>query len=460
MEITSLRFFYHAFEFVQKFLLDVAVWRTKPQLNFRLVKILPCQNCVQNFDSISFSKFSRRSLRRMRSRNLFWINEFLRKSPATIDSAITPQTDKCQLSFCNKFVYYLKKRITSEKFLEISDLEIWICWQFYLFVKITQSVKHSINYVNPKSRAVLLETQLGEFADWASHFSVQRWIYRARRTRHRNYQKAAEEGREFIVACGGDGTINEVANGIMLSEKDAGTRSFAKGTGGDFRRTLGLPSTIRRSAEELKTEQPSELMLEKVTFQKSSKSNWRKIFLNIASVGLSASIIERVKTTGKLDWLAFDSLRGKSQFCLFNLYKKFGIYTPKRFASDLMTNLLKPLQTIVFCVANARYFGGGMKIAPDAVIDDGKFDVGKYRRHRHRKNYAQCAKLYAGTHYSMEEVKHRNAKKIGSFFLQWRRNQHRIDGELPEITCDFPDFEPLLCVSLRKINHREHRAQR
>ena len=58
-------------------------------------------------------------------------------------------------------------------------------------------------------------------------------------------ERAARLGRRFIIACGGDGTINEVANGILQSGEDVELGVLPSGTGGDFRRTLGLSRTMR-----------------------------------------------------------------------------------------------------------------------------------------------------------------------------------------------------------------------
>jgi hypothetical protein len=55
-------------------------------------------------------------------------------------------------------------------------------------------------------------------------------------------REAARKGEKFIIACGGDGTVSEVANGILTSGKDVELGIMPSGTGGDFRRTLEIPS--------------------------------------------------------------------------------------------------------------------------------------------------------------------------------------------------------------------------
>src|SRR6266851_8714980 len=63
--------------------------------------------------------------------------------------------------------------------------------------------------------------------------------------------EAARKGTKLIIACGGDGTISEVANGILASGRDAELGILPSGTGGDFRRTLGIPAQARRAARVL-----------------------------------------------------------------------------------------------------------------------------------------------------------------------------------------------------------------
>jgi diacylglycerol kinase family enzyme len=64
---------------------------------------------------------------------------------------------------------------------------------------------------------------------------------------------AARKGIKLIIACGGDGTVSEVANGILASGKDAELGILPSGTGGDFRRSLEIPSSGRAAAQVLRT---------------------------------------------------------------------------------------------------------------------------------------------------------------------------------------------------------------
>ncbi len=294
------------------------------------------------------------------------------------------------------------------------------------------SSKVPLIIVNPKSASGSTQNRWARIAaDWAQHYGA----FNVDFTQHPGHaielaRKAAAEGREFIVACGGDGTINEVANGILLSGKDVELGVLPQGTGGDFRRTLGMPSTIRRAAEELKKGITKRIDVGKVTFVNHSHQTEERFFVNVASVGLSASIIERVKSTGKLKWLAFDSLRGKASFAYSTLQEVLNL-NAKTIRVRFDDGEVKSLNTIVFCVANARYFGGGMKIAPDAVMDDGLFEVVNIGDIGTGKIMLNVQKLYAGTHYSLDEVKHRTAQRIEISATNGTEIHLETDGELP-----------------------------
>ena len=66
-------------------------------------------------------------------------------------------------------------------------------------------------------------------------------------------RRGAESGRDFIIACGGDGTINEVANGILETGVDVELGVLPSGTGGDFRRSINVPQAPGKRPAHLKT---------------------------------------------------------------------------------------------------------------------------------------------------------------------------------------------------------------
>lgn len=224
-------------------------------------------------------------------------------------------------------------------------------------------------------------------------------------------RKAADAGRRFIIACGGDGTINEVANGILRSGKDVELGVLPSGTGGDLRRTLGMPQTNREAAAALRDGVTERIDVGKVTFYDHDGSEVTRYFLNVSSAGLAAKIIKQVKKAKVFDWLPLESVRGRANFAVSTLQQ----------VADLNASLVRVrfdgeeehrLQTIAFCVANARYFGGGMMIAPDAKLNDGLFDVINIGDIGTAKIVLNGYSLYTGSHVDLKEVASRQAKSI------------------------------------------------
>jgi len=244
-------------------------------------------------------------------------------------------------------------------------------------------------------------------------------------------ERAAREGRRFIIACGGDGTVNEVANGIIRSGAEAELGILPSGTGGDFRRSINIPNDPREAARALRNGSPKRIDVGRVTFSDNTGVVVSRYFLNVASVGLAASIIDRVKGSKVFDWLPTKHLRGQANFAASTL----------REIADLEPFILRVrvddgdesnVQSVNFCVANARYFGGGMMIAPDAKLTDGLLDVVNIGAISAAKVVAKGITLYRGTHLALDEVDHRLAKKIEvAAFDTDAEVRLETDGELP-----------------------------
>ena len=243
-------------------------------------------------------------------------------------------------------------------------------------------------------------------------------------------RRSAQDGRKFIIACGGDGTINEIANGILTSGTDCELGIFPSGTGGDFRRTFNIPSEKREAARALREGTTRAIDVGRITYQDHDGEKVSRYFLNVSSFGLAASIIERVKGSTSLDWLPVDSVRGRASFALSTLQEVVGLGTTNvRVKID--DDEEKPLTTVNFCVANARYFGGGMMIAPEAKIADGFLDVINIGDIKTAKILLRAYTLYRGTHLALTEVKDRRAKRIEARPFNDGEEVHiEVDGEL------------------------------
>lgn len=243
-------------------------------------------------------------------------------------------------------------------------------------------------------------------------------------------KRHAENGRRLIIACGGDGTINEVANGILQSGKDVELGILPSGTGGDFRKTIKMPQETREAARALQTGETKRIDVGQVTFQNFENETVSRYFLNVASFGLSAAINEKVKEKDYLKWLPIDALRGKAKYALSTLEKVLDTdYLTVRVKIDDSEE--KSLNTLNFCVCNARFFGGGMKIAPDAKLTDGLFNIVNIGDIKTLKILFNAHTLYRGTHYELSEVKNSMAKKVEVSPLNNQEVHIETDGELP-----------------------------
>ena len=244
-------------------------------------------------------------------------------------------------------------------------------------------------------------------------------------------QRAAEEGRDFIIACGGDGTINEVANGILRSGGNCELGVLPSGTGGDFRRTLKMPHTNRDAAAALRDGVTRTIDVGKVTFDDHNGEKTSRYFVNVSSAGLAAEVIRRVKGAKVFNWLPIEQLRGKANFAVSTLQEIVEM-EPSLLRVRFDDGDEHSLQTIAFCVANSRFFGGGMLIAADAKLDDGLLDVINIGDISTVGLLLNAHTLYRGTLGNLDEVKVTRAKKIEISTTDPDREVHiETDGELP-----------------------------
>jgi len=244
---------------------------------------------------------------------------------------------------------------------------------------------------------------------------------------------AARKGTKLIIACGGDGTISEVANGILSAGSDTELGILPSGTGGDFRKTIGIPARSSDAARILRDGQTRLIDVGRVTFTKDDGEHESRYFLGVASFGMSADVVARVKEGGP-EWLPTKGpkwLTGRVSFGIAMLQTalKMG---PTRVVVQLDDDPARHMTVANLCIANARYFGGGMKIAPDAKLTDGKFDVISIGDLGAARILANAPRLYLGAHLSMEEVGHALATKIVARPIDVdQRIEIEVDGEIP-----------------------------
>lgn len=246
-------------------------------------------------------------------------------------------------------------------------------------------------------------------------------------------REAANKGRRLIISCGGDGTANEVVNGIMESDSNEVEMGvMPSGTGGDFRRSIKMPNESREAAKALRTGVTKSIDIGKVVFTSFEGAAVCRYFLNISSFGLSADINRRVSGNTFFKWLPLgNSIRGRAKFAFSTIQEVLDI-EPVKVAIAFDGSAPKTLQTLNFCICNGRYFGGGMKIAPNSKLSDGEFDIVNIGDINTVRIFRKGYKLYNGSHLDLPEVK---IKLVRSLTVNPTDKNEKIpielDGEIP-----------------------------
>ena len=203
-------------------------------------------------------------------------------------------------------------------------------------------------------------------------------------------KEALERGRQLIVAVGGDGTIHEVVNGLIEDDKavnpEARLGVVAAGTGSDFIKTFGIPSSPSHSVVHLDGHESFPIDIGKITFCEDGNEVVR-YFANIAEVGLGARVVERAARLPRFF--------GPTVY-FFSFWMSLARHNAADVKVDLMTRTYEGRMNNMV-VANGQFFGGGMKIAPKAAPTDGVLDI-QIEHAGKREAIAVMPKVYKGEH--------------------------------------------------------------
>jgi diacylglycerol kinase (ATP) len=199
---------------------------------------------------------------------------------------------------------------------------------------------------------------------------------------------AAAGGVGLVVAVGGDGTVNEVANGLVEAA-GVDLAVVPRGTGVDFPRTYGIPRRLEDAVAVALRENVREVDVGRVGFRSWGGSAGVSHFVNIASAGMSGAIAKRTNESSKV-------LGGKLSY----LWATFAVFarwqnTEVRVA---VGDEIRGGRMHDVVVANGRYFGGGMMITPEASPDDGLLDVLLIGDVTKTDLVVTMPKIYRGTH--------------------------------------------------------------
>jgi diacylglycerol kinase (ATP) len=203
-------------------------------------------------------------------------------------------------------------------------------------------------------------------------------------------QAAKGSPGSLLVVIGGDGTVNEVVNGVTGT--DAEIAVLPCGTGQDFGRTHGIPAAFDDAVRVALGGETRTIDLGRVELEDGT----RRFFANVGSAGMSGAVARRANSMTK-------ALGGRVTF-FYALTREFLAWQNTRVVVELEGGVRRegPMHDVI--VANGNWHGGGMKLAPDALPDDGAFDVVTIGDVSKLDFVTTAPKLYSGRYLSHPKV--------------------------------------------------------
>jgi len=209
-------------------------------------------------------------------------------------------------------------------------------------------------------------------------------------------KSAVNKGYKLVVSVGGDGTINEIVNGIYATGdmKDVELGIIGTGTGSDYIRTIGVSKYYQESCHHLMNPMKKSVDLGLVEFTDNGQPA-KRIFANFAGLGFDAEVVKA--TTRK-----FKNFGGKPAY-LMGLLSTFATYK-NRNIHITMNGQSEDRKVCTIVMSNGKYGGGSMLLAPDADPSDGLFDVIIIGDVTKPDLLRSLPRIYKGTHLTHPKV--------------------------------------------------------
>jgi diacylglycerol kinase (ATP) len=227
---------------------------------------------------------------------------------------------------------------------------------------------------------------------------------------------AIRAGSDYVIAVGGDGTLNEVINGIATSRRarQVCVGVVPVGTANDFARSIGLIGDVEANIDTLLAKKTTVIDLVRMT------SGRRRYFVNVSAGGFSSVMNEKLTSEIKAAWGPLAYLRSAAAALPeLQAYRTTMIF-------DDVEELVIDLYNVV--VANGQFAGGGLPIALQANLSDGLLDVVLVPKRPAAEMALLAAQMLLGKHISSDAVIFRRAKKVS---VQSRPGMwFNADGEL------------------------------
>ncbi len=280
--------------------------------------------------------------------------------------------------------------------------------------------------VNPESNRGRTRKRWGEIREGLRHF-VREFKYDfTEKPLHATdlARQAIKDGTELVIGVGGDGTMNEIANGFYEDRRminpEATLGLVPSGTGCDLIKSLSIPAGLKGALQVI-TDAPSVRMdVGRVRYRTNEGLEDDRFFLNIADFGLGGEVVREV-TERRLQRKASSYVR-----CLVTTMAR---YKNKRVRIRVDGENLPDGEYLIGAIANGRIFGKGMKVAPDARLDDGLFDAVLIRGFRFLEFCRHGWKLMNGSHVTHPKVSVVRGRRIEAWADDGEDVLLELDGD-------------------------------
>ena len=212
---------------------------------------------------------------------------------------------------------------------------------------------------------------------------------------------AIANGATTVAAAGGDGTLSEVLNAVYRSDAKLGVLPL--GTGNDFARTLGIGANLKGAINTLFGGQSRTIDIGRATLNGESR-----LFLNIAGCGFDALVARRINA-GRTHpfWKHWKGVAAYLAATALELQRLRAARLRLKLDGGLVDT-----RALLCAVANAKSYGGGMKVAPDADLSDGLFDICIIKEASRWEFARAFPSVFAGAHVHHERVEMFQARRV------------------------------------------------
>lgn len=240
-------------------------------------------------------------------------------------------------------------------------------------------------------------------------------------------RSAVRQGGRLVVAVGGDGTASEVIDGLVGIERPSDSEvlfgCIPRGTGGDFRRSLGWPTDPDEAARALASGVVRVCDVGCIEFMGHDGRMQTRRFANVAGLGISGVVTREIAKGWKM-------LGGRFGYMLASAR---GLLSwsdqPVRYRIDEGPWQEERLTALEVC--NGRYFGSGMMVAPEARIDDGLFDIVIWKGLGLKDFLVRRSMIYDGTHARLPNTRIIRGRLVEAEAAQGAEVLLDVDGEQP-----------------------------